>query len=81
MAMDPRLLATDGEINTHSQCVLCFDCISSCNACAAKVPGTKPLTIGISKQPTYEIDLEQILIQMKTTKDEQRKAKRLAKAA
>jgi ferredoxin-type protein NapH len=81
MAMDPRLMATDGEINTHSQCVLCFDCISSCNACAAKVPGTKPLTIGISKQPVLEIDLEAVLKQMEIDKREQRKAKRAASVA
>ncbi|HET9137550.1 MAG TPA: 4Fe-4S binding protein [Candidatus Kapabacteria bacterium] len=76
MAMDPRLLATDGEINTHSQCVLCFDCISSCNACAAKVPGTKPLTIGISAQPLVEVDLEEVLKQMAIDKKERIKAKR-----
>jgi polyferredoxin len=76
MAMDPRLLATDGEINTHSQCVLCFDCISSCNACAAKVPGTKPLTIGISSQPLVEVDLEEVLRQMAIDKKERIKAKR-----
>lgn len=81
MAMDPRLLATDGEINTHSQCVLCFDCISSCNACAAKVPGVKPLTIGISKQPTLEVDLELVLKQMALDKQEARKKRLVAKNA
>lgn len=78
MALDPRLLATDTEADSHGQCVLCYDCLSSCNACAAKVPGTKPLTIGISKQPVLELDLIGILKQMRLDKDEKRKAKRTA---
>lgn len=78
MAMDPRLLATDGDINNHATCVLCFDCISSCNACAAKVPGTKPLTVGIGTQPTLEVDLEGVLKQMEIDKAEARKARRAA---
>jgi polyferredoxin len=76
MALDPRLLAMDTDADSHSQCVLCFDCLSSCNACAAKVPGTKPLTIGLSERPVLQVDLDGILKQMATEKEEQRKAKR-----
>jgi NosR/NirI family transcriptional regulator, nitrous oxide reductase regulator len=45
MALDPRLLVTNTDHATFSQCILCADCITACNKCAAKVPGTKPLTL------------------------------------
>jgi polyferredoxin len=47
MALDPKNLIDNTETNSHSLCILCFDCISACNACAAKVEGPKPLTISL----------------------------------
>ncbi|MEI8133686.1 MAG: 4Fe-4S binding protein [bacterium] len=76
MGLDPRLLAMDSEHDSHSQCILCADCISSCNACAAKVEGPKPLQLRISPQPILITDLEAELNFMRKEKIEKRKAKR-----
>jgi len=76
MALDPRLLAMDTEKDTHAQCILCGDCLTSCNACAAKVPGEKPLQLRASVQAVQEIDLDVVLQQMKRDKAEKRKAKK-----
>ncbi len=75
MALDPRLLTMDTEENNHNTCVLCFDCISSCNACAAKVPGEKPLLVGHGALAPLEIDLEQVLKEMAADKKARRAAK------
>ncbi|MDP4228854.1 MAG: 4Fe-4S binding protein [Bacteroidota bacterium] len=79
MALDPRLLAMDTEKDSHSQCILCGDCLTSCNACAAKVPGEKPLQLVTSSQPTVTIDLAGILTQMRQEKTEKRKLKKESK--
>lgn len=78
MALDPRLLAMDTDNDSHSKCILCGDCISSCNACAAKVPGEKPLQLRTSIQPLLEINLENVLIEMRREKTAKRKLKRRA---
>jgi polyferredoxin len=46
MALDPKSLDTMSDSNSHSLCILCGDCLTACNKCAAKVPGEKPLSIG-----------------------------------
>ena len=76
MALDPRLLAMDTEKDSHGQCILCGDCLTSCNACAAKVPGAKPLQLRTSVQPVQTIDLQDVLKKMKREKSEKRKAKK-----
>jgi polyferredoxin len=76
MALDPRLIAMDTEKDSHSQCILCGDCLTSCNSCAAKIPGEKPLQLRTSVQPLQEIDLEIVLNTMKKEKIEKRKSKR-----
>jgi ferredoxin-type protein NapH len=55
MALDPRLLVTNTENATFSQCILCADCLTACNKCAAKVEGTKPLTLQFG-EPTHDIE-------------------------
>jgi ferredoxin-type protein NapH len=77
MALDPRLLAMDTDKDNHNQCILCGDCLSACNACAAKVPGEKPLQLRTSIQPILEIDLDAALRSLKEEKSEKRKAKRI----
>ena len=76
MALDPRLLAMDTDNDSHSQCILCGDCLTSCNTCAAKVSGEKPLQFRTSIQPTLEINLENVLEEMKHEKKEKRKLKK-----
>ncbi|MEP7234324.1 MAG: 4Fe-4S binding protein [Ignavibacteriota bacterium] len=76
MALDPRLLAMDTEDDSHSQCILCGDCLTSCNACAAKVPGEKPLQLRTSFQPTQEIDLGSVLQEMRLQKKKKSKPKK-----
>ncbi len=75
MALDPRLLAMDTDKDNHSQCILCGDCLTACNACAAKVPGEKPLVLNTSIQPVLEVDLGSILDEMKRKKKEKRNLK------
>ncbi len=55
MAMDPRLLATDTDTDSHALCILCGDCLSACNACAAKVEGGKPITLELGIMPVIPI--------------------------
>jgi polyferredoxin len=76
MGLDPRLLAMETEKDTHAQCILCGDCLTSCNACAAKVQGEKPLVLRTSKQPEQIIDLEAVLKKMKAEKLAARKLKK-----
>lgn len=54
MALDPRLLVTGQENAAFSQCILCADCLTACNKCAAKVEGTKPLAMQLGI-PTDDI--------------------------
>jgi polyferredoxin len=56
MALDPRLLSVATE-KDHTQCILCGDCLTSCNKCAAKVEGEKPLLWHMSRyeQPTVDL--------------------------
>jgi polyferredoxin len=37
MALDPRLLAMNTEKDSHGQCILCGDCLTSCNSCALEI--------------------------------------------
>ena len=48
MALDPKALDTMTDVNSHSLCILCGDCLTACNMCAAKVPGEKPLSMGFA---------------------------------
>jgi len=45
MALDPKALDTMTDVNNHALCILCGDCLTACNMCAAKVPGSKPLSM------------------------------------
>jgi polyferredoxin len=45
MALDPKALNDMTDTNSHSLCILCGDCLTACNKCAAKVPGEKPLSL------------------------------------
>jgi polyferredoxin len=56
MALDPRLLSMESE-KDHTQCILCGDCLTSCNKCAAKVEGEKPLQWNVSRYEAPIVDL------------------------
>jgi ferredoxin-type protein NapH len=83
MALDPRLLVTNAEHATYSQCILCADCLTACNKCAAKVEGPKPLTLQLSEPPTDSTSIATALEQRRTavrTKRTQRSATRAQQA-
>jgi polyferredoxin len=65
MALDPRLLSMETDKDNHNACILCGDCLISCNKCAAKVEGAKPLQINTSRYYPIEIDLSNLLDEKK----------------
>lgn len=65
MALDPRLLSMETEKDNHNACILCGDCLVSCNKCAAKVEGAKPLQMNTSKYHPIEVDLSNLLDEKK----------------
>ncbi len=78
MALDPRLLVTGQENASFSQCILCADCLTACNKCAAKVEGETPLTIKLGN-PTADVDgVVQGLEDRRAHKAAKRNAKRTA---
>lgn len=68
MALDPRLLSMETEKDNHNACILCGDCLTSCNKCAAKVEGPKPLQMVVSSYQPIEIDLSGLLQEKKRMK-------------
>lgn len=74
MALDPRLLSMETEKDNHNACILCGDCLTSCNKCAAKVEGPKPLQMVVSTYQPIDIDLSVLLQEMKHTKKSKRKS-------
>jgi ferredoxin-type protein NapH len=61
MALDPRLLSMETDKDNHNACILCGDCLISCNKCAAKVEGQKPLIVGYGHYEPIDIDLSALL--------------------